>query len=378
MDFNFTEEQNILRKTARDFLETHCPSAFVLEMEEDERGCTEALWRGMADLGWMALIIPEDYEGVGGDFQDLVVMLEEMGRACLPGPFFSTVVLGACSIMEAGNEAQMQDFLPGIAAGDKVLTLAHTEPDATKYDPYLIKVTAVPREKDFIINGTKLFVPDALAADTLICAARTAGEPDAMDGITLFLVDTKSPGVQCTPLKTIAGDKQYEVIFDQVHLREEDILGGLNNGGTHLEGILQRGAVGKCAEMVGGAQKVLEMASSYAKEREQFGKPIGSYQAVQHHCANMLMDVEASRFITYKAGWMLSQGIPCRKEVAAAKAWVGEAYRRVSALGHQVLGATAYIIEHDMPIYSRRAKAAEVTLGDAGFFRRIMAQEIGL
>ncbi|MBW1942981.1 MAG: acyl-CoA/acyl-ACP dehydrogenase [Deltaproteobacteria bacterium] len=378
MDFSFTEEQNILRKTARDFLESKCPSAFVLEMEKDERGYTEELWRGMAELGWMALTIPEEYEGVGGDFLDLVVMLEEMGRACLPGPFFSTVVLGAYSVMEAGNESQMRELLPKIATGNIFLTLAYTEPGTTKYDPYLIKVNASDQDRNFIIDGTKLFVPDAHVADYVICAARTSGEPSSQEGITLFRVDTKSSGIEYNPLKTIAGDKQYEVIFDKVHVPEEDILGGLNNGGRHLEKILQKGAVGKCAEMVGGAQRVLEMASSYAKEREQFGKPIGSYQAVQHHCANMLMDVESSRFITYKAGWMLSKGIPCTKEVSAAKAWVGEACRRVSALGHQVLGATAYIVEHDMPLYSRRAKAAEASLGDAGFFRHIMAQEIGL
>jgi alkylation response protein AidB-like acyl-CoA dehydrogenase len=378
MDFNFTQEQQILRKTARDFLESNCPSAFVLEMEEDERGYTEALWRGMAELGWMALTIPEEYEGVGGDFLDLVIMLEEMGRACLPGPFFSTVVLGCQSIMEAGNESQLREFLPKIAAGDITLTLAHTEPDTTKYDPQLIRANASLHDNEFIIEGTKLFVPDAHVADHIICATRTAGDPKSKDGITLLVVDRKSPGIDCTPLKTIAGDKQYEVVLDKVHVPEKDMLGGLNNGGRHLEDILQKAAVGKCAEMVGGAQKVLEMASNYAKERQQFGKPIGSFQAVQHHCANMLMDVEGSRFITYKAAWMLSKGIPCTKEAAAAKAWVGEACRRVSALGHQVQGGTAYIIEHDMPLYSRRAKAAEVSFGDAGFYRNIMAQEIGL
>jgi alkylation response protein AidB-like acyl-CoA dehydrogenase len=337
-------------------------------MEEDEKGYTEELWRGMAELGWMALIIPEEYEGVGGDFLDLVVMLEEMGRACLPGPFFSTVVLGSQSIMEAGNESQRRELLPKIATGDMTLTLAIAEPDTTKYDPYLIKTNALPHDNDFVIEGTKLFVPDAHVADWIICAARTAGEQNLKEGITLFVVDRKTPGIECAPLKTIAGDKQSEVLFQKVHAPEQHILGGLNNGGKHLENILQKAAVGKCAEMVGGAQKVLEMAANYAKERE----------AVQHHCANMLIDVEGSRFITYKAAWMLSKGIPCTKEVAAAKAWVGEACRRVSALGHQVQGGTAYIIEHDMPLYSRRAKAAEVSFGDASFYRSIMAQQIGL
>jgi alkylation response protein AidB-like acyl-CoA dehydrogenase len=176
----------------------------------------------------------------------------------------------------------------------------------------------------------------------------------------------------------MAGDKQYEVVFDKIRVDKDQVLGAIDKGGEVLESILQRAVTGKCAEMLGGSRKVLEMATSYAKEREQFGKPIGGYQAVQHHCANMLMDVEGSRFITHKVAWMLSQGISCAKEVAIAKAWVGEAAKRVAALGHQVMGATAYMIEHEMPLYSRRAKAAEVAYGDATFHRAVLAGEIGL
>ncbi|MBW1782606.1 MAG: acyl-CoA/acyl-ACP dehydrogenase [Deltaproteobacteria bacterium] len=377
MDFHFTEEQKILQKTARDFLQSECPSSFVLDMEADEKGFTPELWSKMAELGWMALIIPEDYDGVGAGLMDLVVMLEEMGRFCLPGPFFSTV-MGCLSIMATGSEEQKKKILPKVGSGDLILTMALSEPGNLKYDPFLVAVEAEAKNNNFTINGTKLFVPDAHVADYLVCAARTSGRPGAKEGITLFMVDPKTAGIRLTPIKTLAGDKQFEVDFQEVEVPGDQLLGPLNQGGVVLEQVLQKGAICKCAEMVGGAQKVLEMATEYAKEREQFGKPIGSFQAVQHHCSNMLMDIEGSRYIMYKAAWMLGQGIPCAKHVSAAKAWTSEAYKRVAGLGHQIMGATGYITEHDMPLYSRRAKMAELALGDARFHREQMARELGL
>ena len=378
MDFTFSKDQKLLRQSIRDFLTKECESALVREMEEDEKGYTPELWRGMADLGWMGLIFPEKYGGTEGDFLDLVVMMEEMGRACLPGPFFSTVVLGGLTILEAGNESQLREFLTKIASGDMIFTLALNEPAATRYDPPLITVKATAERDSYIIDGIKLFVPDANVADYMICVARTEEEPDSREGITFFLVDVKSPGIKCTLLKTVARDKQCEVILDRVKVPGRNILGELNKGWTSLEKILQKAAVAKCAEMVGGAQKVLELTTSYAKKREQFGQVIGSFQAVQHHCANMLIDVDGGKWITYKAAWMLSEGIPCNREVAAAKAWVSEAFKRVVSLGHEVLGGVGYMAEHDMPLYSRRAKAAEFAFGDANFHRKVVAQEIGL
>ena len=378
MDFTFSKEQKLLRQSIRDFLTRECESTLVREMEEDERGYTPELWRGMADLGWTGLIFPEKYGGTEGDFLDLVVMMEEMGRACLPGPFFSTVVLGGLTILEAGNESQLREFLTKIASGDMIFTLALNEPAATKYDPPLITVKATAERDSYIIDGIKLFVPDANVADYMICVARTEGEPDSREGITLFLVDAKSPGIKCTLLKTVARDKQCEVILDRVKVPGRNILGELNKGWPSLEKILQKAAVAKCAEMVGGAQKVLELTTTYAKKREQFGQVIGSFQAVQHHCANMLIDIDGGKWITYKAAWMLSEGIPCNREVAAAKAWVNEAYKRVVALGHEILGGVGYMTEHDMTLYSRRAKAAEIAFGDANLYRKVVAQDIDL
>jgi alkylation response protein AidB-like acyl-CoA dehydrogenase len=378
MDFTFTKDQQLLRQSVREFLTKECETTFVKEMEEDDKGFTPKLWRKMADLGWMGLMIPEKHGGTEGDFLDLVLMMEEMGRFCLPGPFFSTVVLGGLTILQAGKESQLNEFLPRIANGNMVITLGLNEPVTTKYDPTLITVTATRNQDYYIIDGVKLFVPYANSADYIICVTRTKGEPDSSEGITLFLVDAKTPGVKSELLNTIASDKQCEVIFDKVKVPEANILGELNNGGAHIEKILQEAAIAKCAEMVGGAQKVLELTTSYAKKREQFGRTIATFQAVQHHCANMLIDIDGARWITYKAAWMLSEGMPCNREVAVAKAWVNEAYKRIVSLGHQILGGVGYMTEHDMPLYSRRAKAAEFTFGDTGFHRRVVAQELDL
>jgi len=378
MDFLFNKEQNLLRQSIREFLTKECESEFVRQMEEDEKGYTPELWSGMANLGWMGLIFPEKYGGTEGDFLDLVVMMEEMGRACLPGPFFSTVILGGLTILEAGNESQRSEFLPKIVDGDMIFTLASNEPATTKYDPPLITVKANAQKTNYIIDGIKLFVPDANVADYIICVARTEGEADSREGITLFLVDTKTPGIKSTLLKTVARDKQCEVIFDKVEVPAGYMLGELNRGWTYIEKILQKAAVAKCAEMVGGAQKVLEMTVSYAKKREQFGQVIGSFQAVQHHCANMLIDIDGGKYITYKAGWLLSKGLPCNSEVAAAKAWVNEAYRRVVTLGHEILGGIGYMTDHDITLFSRRAKTAEIAFGDTNFYRKIVAENMGL
>jgi alkylation response protein AidB-like acyl-CoA dehydrogenase len=294
MDFILTLEQKSMQKAAREFLKAECASDFVRAMEADDTGCTPEFWRKMTQLDWMALTVPVQYEGVGGSLIDLVLMLEEMGRACVPGPFFSTVVLGITAIVECGSDSQQQELLPKIADGQLVLSLALTEVGTTRWNPNLITVDAAADSNGYVINGTKLFVADAQAADYIICVARTAGGRADPTGITLFLVDARTAGIELKPLKTIGGDKQFEIEFKNVRVRNENILGRLDQGGSHLKRILQVAAVGKCAEMVGGAARVLEMSSAYAKERQQFGKPIGSFQAVQHHCANMLIDLEGS------------------------------------------------------------------------------------
>ncbi|MBL7210078.1 MAG: acyl-CoA/acyl-ACP dehydrogenase, partial [Dehalococcoidia bacterium] len=323
MDYGLSEQQEMLKKTSRDFLAAECPKNLVRQMVSDERGYPLELWQKMAQLGWMGLAFPEEYGGSGGSFLDLAVLLEEMGRACLPGPFFSTVIMAGMTILEIGNETQRHELLPQIAEGKLIITLALNEPDGG-YDAGKVSVEAAADGDDYFVSGIKLLVPDVHVAGYIICVAKTA------NGVTLFIVDGRSKGISCTLLKTIAGDKQFEVVFDKVKIPKENILGKEVQGDVQLQEVLRKAAVAKCAEMVGGAQQVLEMTVDYVKERKQFGVPVGTFQAIQHHCANMITDIDTSRFITYQAAWKISQGLPFAKDAAMAKAWVSDAYKRVT------------------------------------------------
>jgi 3-oxocholest-4-en-26-oyl-CoA dehydrogenase beta subunit len=374
MDFALNERQEMLKKSAREFLNTEYPEKLLREMIKDEKGYTPELWRKIADLGWTGLGIPEKYGGLG-DFLDLAVVLEEMGRVCLISPFFASVVLGASIISEAANEEQKQRLLPSIAEGKTVLTLALTEASA-KYTPDAIATKATAQGGSFVIQGTKLFVPDANAADYIICVARTQKAANPSGGITLFLVDSQTQGVVIKPLKTIAGDKQCEVTFNNVKVPKANVLGEVNKGWGYVEKTLAKAAVGRCAEMVGGARKVMEITLDYAKDRTAFGHPIGAFQSIQHRCADMLVDVEGSRFITYQAAWRLSEGLPADKEVAAAKAWVSQAFRRVVNSAHQVHGAIGFTQDHILHLYTKRARADEFSYGDAAFHIEKLAEQI--
>jgi len=374
MDFALSEEQEMLRKMARDFLTEKCPKAWVREMENDEKGYSPELWQEMAELGWMGLVFPEEYGGSDMSFLDLVVLLEEMGRACLPGPFFSSVILAGLSILEAGTEEQKKEFLPRIVSGESILTLALDEP-GVEQGASSINLKTVPEGKDYVIEGTKLFVADAHIADYILCVTRT-GEGKDSEGITLFMVDAKSPGISFTPLRTLAGDKQYEVVFDKVRVPNKNMLGELNHSWTIMDKVLQKATVAKCAEMVGGAQQVLDMSVDYAKERKQFGRPIGSFQVIQHYCANMSVDVKSSRFLIYQAAWRVGEGLPCTREISIAKAWVSDTYRKVTVQGQQIHGSIGFTQEHDMPLYYRRAKAAELSFGGIDTQLEIIAGEM--
>ncbi len=376
MDLGLNEEQEMLKKSARDFLQKECSKRLVRQLDESDEGYSSELWRKMAGLGWMGLVFPEKYEGSGRNFLDLAILLEEMGYNIVPGPFFSTIVLGGLTILAAGSEEQRMEFLPKIARGELILSLALTETSAS-YDAASIETTATNRDGGYVIKGTKLFVLNANIADYILCVARTKQAKNSENGITLFLVDAKSSGVRCTLLRTLARDKQCEVVFDNVTVSENSIVGELDKGWPIIKGILHRATVAKCAEMAGGAQAALDMAVNYAKERVQFGRPIGSFQAIQHYCANMVTDVTGSRFITYKAAWKVSEGLPAAADVATAKAWTSEAYGRVALLAHQIFGAIGFTMDHDIHLYYRQAKAGEIIFGDANFQRAIVARELG-
>jgi alkylation response protein AidB-like acyl-CoA dehydrogenase len=375
MDFNLTEEQKILKKSARDFLESECPASLVKQMAGDEKGYSTQLWQKMARLGWLGLVFPDRYGGSGGTFLDLVILLEETGRALLPGPLLTTLS-GGTAILESGSEEQKAALLPGIINGDIIISMALTEP-SMRYASGAMATRAAARNGRYIINGTKLFAPMAHAANYLICPARTNDGTGAGDGITSFIIDANSRGITYTPLKTMGRDKQYEVVLDNVTVPAENILGVYNRGWEYIsKRLLPMAIVARCAEMNGGAQKVIEMTVAYAKERKTFGRPLGSHQVIQHLCADMVTALESARILTYEAAWKISRGLPCDLEVSMAKYKANECYARAVSTGAQIQGGISIIVDHDLPLYYRRAKAAEITLGDADYHLELVAQKL--
>jgi len=374
MDFSISETQEMICREARKFLEKECPSRLVRELEEDEKGYSPELWQKMGELGWMAMPFPEAYGGIGGDFLGLVLLIEEMGRVCLPSPLVPSVILGGMTVLSLGSDARKSDLLPTIASGETICTLALLESN-DNHGPTGVQCRAELNGNEYRLRGTKLFVPDAHVADRILVVARTQPESNGDLGITLFLLDAKDRGVRVRPLKTFAGDKPCVVELD-VKVPQSAVVGERGNAWAGLQKTLEMAAIAKCAEMSGGAQRILEMTTAYAMERTQFGRPIGSFQAIQHHCANMAMDVEAARANTYHAAWLLNEGLPATKFVSAAKAFVGEAFRRVGLLGHQIHGAIGFTKELDLELYIRRCKAAEVAFGNGNFHKKILADEI--
>ena len=376
MDFALSEQQEMLKKSAFDFLTKECTKKLVREMEKDDKGYSPDLWKKMTDLGWTGLVYPEKYGGSGLSYLDLAILLEQMGKALVPGPFLSTVVCGL-AILKWGSEAQKKEFLPGIAAGKTIMSLALTEASGT-YDASGIKAKAVADGNDFVISGTKLFVTDAHVADCLVVATRTKASRDKQDGVTIFLVDAKSPSVKCTLLKTFTGDKKCEVVFKNVRVPKANMLGKLDQGWKMVEEIIGLAAFAQCPLMLGGTQQALDMAVAYAKERFQFGRAIGSFQALQTKMANTVVDVAGARDFIYQTAWKLDQGLPCRQDISMCKAWTSEAYRKACVEGIQIHGGIGITQDHDMQLYYRRAKAMEIAFGDTDYHLELVAQEMGL
>jgi alkylation response protein AidB-like acyl-CoA dehydrogenase len=376
MDFAFSEEQEMLRRSAHDFLAKECGPKVVRKLMDAADAHDPALWKKMAGLGWTALGIPEQYGGAGS-FLDLIVVLEECGRALLPGPFFATMGLAVPALIEAGTEAQKKEALAAIAEGKARATLALTEPSG-RWDAGGVTLAAKPAGGGWKLDGVKLFVPDAEGADYTVVAARTRGEGE--EGISLFLIKGLPNGMSVTPLKTLDMTRRWnEIRFDGVELEADALMGAQHRGWVPLKRALEWGTAALCAEMIGGTQKVLEDSTEYAKTRHQFGKPIGIYQAISHKLADMLVLSESGRSATYYAAWAVDADAPDRALASSmAKAYVSDAYRKVAGDGIQVHGGIGFTWEHDMHLYFKRAKASEVTLGDATYHRELVAQALDL
>lgn len=371
MDLALNEEQELLQHTAEEFLEKESPLKHVRAMEEDPNGFSPVLWKQVADLGWQGLIVPEAYGGSGGSLIDLCVLIQQMGKALFPSPFLPTVVPCASTIARAGSEEQKRAILPGVASGDRILTWAQQEP-AAKYEPYFLK-TAVREEGDqLVLDGTKLFVAFANVANDLLVVAKDG------DGETLLIVDAQSAGISKTPLAVVDASKQYEVVFSGVKVPKANVIGERGKARPIIDRALQEWTVAICAWMVGGAEGAFTMAVEYSKTRVQFGRPIGSFQALQHKAADMAILVEGAKLTTYQAAGALETGDEPERAIAMAKAWTTDAFRKVCTDAHQMHGAIGFTWEYDLQLYTRRMRALENTLGDSDYHRTKVADAIGL
>src|SRR6266852_3891996 len=353
MDIGFTEGQELLRDTARKFLDSECPATFVRQMMATEAAVTGKFWQKLAEQGWLGITYAEEDGGSGLGLVDLVVLMEEVGRAVMPGPYPATVLLGGAAIAAAGSPATRQEWLPRIAAGET--------------------------RGGFTLSGTKLFVPDAHLADVLVVAARSRDGSTMEEGISLFLVPKGTQGVAVRLLPSVDETRKVcEVRFDNVALPAAALLGELHEGWPVLSGVIDRAAVALSAEICGAAQRVLDMTVEYAKLRTAFGKPIGSYQGVKHKCADMLIEIENAKSLTYYAAWAVDEEEPdAAMAVSMAKAAASDAGRKVCAAGIQLHGGIGMTWEHDLQLYLKRAKASEIAFGDATWHRERIARLMG-
>lgn len=378
MNFELSEEQRILKKSAEDFLGKQCPKDMVRELVLSGGGHSQDLWRQMAELGWMGLMLPEEYEGSGLTFQDLAILLEVMGYHLCPSPFIPTVLTGALPILRHGNDSQKKDYLPKVAAGEMVLTMAVLE-ESGAYDASDMEVSAFREGEAFVLSGLKLFVPDALAADHILCLARTSQQADPEQGLSVFLLPTKqTAGLVIKPMKTISHDSQCALVMDRVKVAASNILGEEGRGWPLVLESMSQAALGRAAEMVGGAQAAFDLAMAYAKERVQFDRPIGTFPAIQAYFTNMWIALRGARMMTMKAATNLSKGMAAGGEIAMAKAKASEAYRMVTTLSHQVFGAIGFCLEHDLHLFHRNAIVADHAYGGSMEQRKQVAKAIGL
>ena len=372
MNLDLNTEQKILKDSARDFLKKECPRDLFREMREAEEEYPKKLWKKMAELGWMGVGIPEVYDGVDGDFIDQTILIEAMAEACLPAPYFNTVIVAGNALLLSGSEDLKKALLPKIAAGKLVCSFALIEPD-NSYGYSNIGMTATKEGDDYILDGTKLFVEYAKSSDHILTVAKTADQ-----GLGVFMVETGSAGIEMKPLQTLDYSRQCAVIFEKVKVPGNNLLALGAEADQLLEDLEIRASVAKCAEMLGGMQPAFDISVGYAKDREQFGVPIGTFQAIQHHCANMAVDVDSSRYIASLAAWKIARGENATKEAAMAKSFISDASSRVVKLGHQIHGAISYCDEHDMHLFLRKCRAASVAFGDREYHLEKVAVELGL
>lgn len=379
MNFALSEEQEMLRMTSRRFLDERAGSDVVRNLMETAAGFDAALWQEIAAQGWQGMAIPEEYGGAGFTFMEQAILMEEMGRSLFPAPYLSSIVLGADLVLTAGTEEQKQTILPDVASGEIRLAVAHLE-SGGRWDATGVEMTATNEGGGFVLEGAKFFVIDGHTADSLIVVARTDPSSSGTDGISLFLLPADTDGIESRRVETMDQTrKQAEITFAAVRVPATAMLGDPGSGWSSLQEMLQRAVVALAFEQVGGAQQCLDMSVEYAKARIQFGRPIGSFQAIKHKCADMLVAIESARSAAYYAGWAASVGDEDLAIAAPlAKSYCSEAYSHAAGENIQIHGGIGFTWEHDAHLFFKRAKTDELLFGTPADHRAALADALGL
>jgi alkylation response protein AidB-like acyl-CoA dehydrogenase len=376
IDLALDERQEQLQRAAHELFEERCPTRVVREIEDGELGYQPDLWEDMAARGWLGLTLPSTYGGSDGRFVDLYALYEEMGRFLVPSPHLDTVAIGADLIASAGSETQKRGVLPAIADGHCLISVATLE-SSGEFSASGIDTTATRQGDGFSISGQKLLVAWAPAADHFLCTARTGGA-DRAEGVTVFLVDAKTSGISWIPLANISGAALFEVDFDQVTAPADAVVGEVDRGWTAFSRSATKAAVLQTASIVGAARAVLDMTSRYAQDREQFGHPIGSYQAVQYMVSDILIDLHSVDMLAKQAAYRIGSGRPFDREAAMAIAFGKRAAAHLHRQAHEVLAGIGFMVEHDLQLFSRRSKFWENNLGDARYHEERLAAALDL
>ncbi len=371
VDLTFDADRLLVQQAAGNFFRRRYPPSVVRELEASEAGWSADDWRAMAELGWLGVTFPEAYGGTGGTFLDLYPVYEEMGRSLVPSPHLDTVAVTGDLLLTAGTEEQRRDLLPAIATGDCVVSVAIAEQDGA-FGPAGISCAAARRGSDLVVNGTKLLVAFAPSVDWFLCAVRTTDATPA-DGISVVLVDARADGVTCDRLPNIAGLPLFAVTFEDVVVPADRVVGELDRGWDALSASVTKAAVLQTATIVGAARAVLDMTNQYAKDRQQFGSPIGRYQAVQYLVSDILIDLHRADLLAKQAAFRIDAGKPHAKEAAIAVAFGKQAAAHLHRQAHEVHAGVAFIVEHDLTLYSRRSKYWENNLGDARHYQELVA-----
>jgi alkylation response protein AidB-like acyl-CoA dehydrogenase len=378
MDLALNETQELLQRSARDFLKDACPIAVVRQADSDPQGYAAGLWRQMAGLGWAGFLASDAYGGFGGGLVDLAVLAGELGRVLAPVPFLSTAVLGVQLVQAAGDDTQRHSLLPAIVRGERVLAYAATEPEYS-WGAEGVQLRAQRSGNGWRLDGTKLFVHDAEAAGTLVVLARTKAEGDPANGLTLFLVEADAPGVAVRRVSGWSGERQCEVAFSGVEVGDDAVLGAVDGGWPVVQRVYPQACVALSAYQVGAMEAVYELTADYARTRRQFGVAIGTFQRVQDHLIDMMNHLDGSRWTTFEAAWKLDEGKPDGAEAASiAKAVASEGFYQTALHAHEVHAGIGASLEYPLWLYTRRARTLYDYLGNPAHHRKLLAQSLSL